>query len=110
MVRYPREARNSLDAVNNLRIRTNDGREVPLAAVVDAEFAPGINQIRRRERQRTVTVSAELTDNDAAANIRQELEEEFFPQWRERYPGISTGASAKPKARRNSSPRSSGCS
>lgn len=92
MVRYPREARNSLDAVNNLRIRTNDGREVPLAAVVDAEFAPGINQIRRRERQRTVTVSAELTDNDAAASIREELQEEFFPQWEERYPGISTGA------------------
>jgi len=92
MVRYPREARNSLDAVNNLRIRTADGREVPLAAVVDAEFAPGINQIRRRERQRTVTVSAELTSPDAAGDIRRELEEDFFPQWEERYPGISTGA------------------
>jgi len=91
MVRYPRAARNSLDAVNNLRIRTSDGREVPLAAVVDAEFAPGINQIRRRERQRTVTVRAELTNPDAGAAIRTELKENFFPQWKERYPGISTG-------------------
>lgn len=92
MVRYPREARNNLDSVNNLRIRTAEGREVPLAAVAEAEFAPGINRISRRERQRTATVSAELTDRDAASTIREELEENFFPQWRERYPGISTGA------------------
>ena len=92
MVRYPREARNSLDAINNLRIRTADGREVPLAAVAEAEFAPGINRIQRRERQRTVTVSAELTDPDAARQIRQELNETFFPQWEERYPGVSIGA------------------
>ncbi len=92
MVRYPQEARENLDSIRNLRIRTADGREVPLAAVAEAEFAPGINQIRRRERQRTVTVSAELTDRDAAGDIREELQDNFFPQWRERYPGLTTGA------------------
>ena len=40
MVRYPRELRDSLDAVRDLRIRTPDGREIPLAAVADVEFAP----------------------------------------------------------------------
>ncbi|TRO96261.1 efflux RND transporter permease subunit [Glycocaulis profundi] len=92
MVRYPRDARNSLDAVNNLRIRTPDGREIPLAAVADAEFAPGISRIQRRERQRTVRVSAELSDNDEARNIRRQLDEDFFPQWRERHPGVTIGA------------------
>ena len=92
MVRYPRADRNSLDAINNLRIRTADGREVPLASVVEVEFAPGINRIQRRERQRTATVSAELTDNEQAQIIREELDENFFPEWKERYPGLSTGA------------------
>lgn len=92
MVRYPEEARNSLDAINNLRIRTADGREVPLAAVAEAEFAPGISRIRRRERQRTVTVSAELSDPDMAREIRQDLQENFFPAWEERFPGVSVGA------------------
>lgn len=91
MVRYPREARNSLDAVNNLRIRTPDGREIPLAAVAEAEFAPGISRIQRRERQRTVRVSAELSDPDQGRAIRRQLEEDFFDQWRERYPGVSVG-------------------
>lgn len=92
MVRYPRELRHSLDAINNLRIRTADGREVPLMAVAEAEFAPGISRIRRRDRQRTVTVSAELTDPDAARDIREDLNENFFPEWRERHPGVSVGA------------------
>ena len=92
MVRYPKADRDNLDAINNLRIRTADGREVPLSAVAEAEFAPGIDRIRRRERQRTVTVSAELTNRDIAGEIRQDLRENFFPQWEERYPGISTGA------------------
>ncbi|WBQ14207.1 efflux RND transporter permease subunit [Hyphomonadaceae bacterium BL14] len=92
MVRYPRELRDSLDAVRDLRIRTPDGREIPLAAVADVEFAPGINRINRRERQRTVTVSADLSDEDAAGEIRRDLRENFFPAWRERYPGVSEGA------------------
>lgn len=92
MVRYPRELRDSLDAVRDLRIRTPDGREIPLAAVADVEFAPGINRINRRERQRTVTVSADLNDEDAAGEIRRDLRENFFPAWRERYPGVSEGA------------------
>ncbi|MBV5258269.1 efflux RND transporter permease subunit [Synechococcus moorigangaii CMS01] len=92
MVRYPRADRESLDAINQVRIRTADGREIPLAAVAQAEFAPGINRIQRRERQRTVRVSAEVSDPDAARAIRQQINEEFFPAWRERYPGVSVGA------------------
>ncbi|XBQ16184.1 MAG: efflux RND transporter permease subunit [Oceanicaulis sp.] len=91
MVRYPRELRDSLDAVRNLRIRTNDGREIPLSAVADVEFAPGINRINRRERQRTVTVSTELSDMEAAGEIRRDLRENFFPELEARYPGLSEG-------------------
>jgi len=92
MVRYPREARENLDAINQVRIRTPDGREIPLAAVAEAEFAPGINRIQRRERQRTVRVSAEVTDPDAARAIRRQITEEFIPDWQERFPGVSVGA------------------
>ncbi len=92
MVRYPRELRDSLDAVRDLRLRTPDGREIPLAAVADVEFAPGISRINRRERQRTVTVSAQLSDQDTAGDIRRDLRENFFPAWEARYPGVSTGA------------------
>ncbi len=90
-VRYPREARRSLQSLENFRIRTADGREIPLFAVADVEYGPGINRINRRERQRSVQVSAELTD-DIGSRIRQELYEDFFPTWKTRYPGVTIGA------------------
>ncbi len=91
MVRYPRELRENIDALYDVRIRTNDGREIPLSAVAEIEFAPGINRINRRERQRTVTVSTELTDPDSAGDIRRDLEENFWPEWERRFPGASEG-------------------
>ena len=100
MVRYPRELRDSLDAVRNLRIRTPDGREIPLAAVADVEFAPGINRIRRLERQRTVTVSTELTDPDAAGEIRRDLNENFFAELEARYPGLTEGEIGEAQSQR----------
>jgi len=91
MVRYPKALRENIDALDELRIRMPDGREIPLAAVAEVEYAPGINRINRRERQRTVTVSAELTDPDSAGEIRRDLQENFFPDWERRYPGVSEG-------------------
>jgi multidrug efflux pump subunit AcrB len=89
MIRFPREARASLDTLNDFRIRTSDGREVPLSAVAEVEFAPGLNRIRRRDRMRTVTVSAELSDPAARGEVNQSLEADFFPEWQARFPGVS---------------------
>ena len=91
MVRYPRDDRDSLDSLNNLRIRTADGREVPLEAVANIEFAPGIDRISRRNRERAVYVIAE-TRGDAAGDIRKELNEEFFPEFDRRHPQVSRDA------------------
>lgn len=89
MVRYPRETRESLDTLQDLRIRTNDGREVPLAAVAEVHYAPGLNRINRRDRMRTITVSAELTSQEARKAVMDDLNESFFPEWQSRFPGVS---------------------
>ncbi|WP_420431014.1 efflux RND transporter permease subunit [Hyphobacterium sp.] len=89
MLRFPTEARRSLDTLRNFRIRTADGREVPLMAVADVEFAPGLNRINRRDRMRTITVSAELSDPAARREIAQTMDENFWEGWEERHPGVS---------------------
>lgn len=89
MVRYPRETRTSLDSLRDLRIRTNDGREVPLGAVADLEFAPGLARINRRDRMRTAVVSAEARDGEVLGDIRRELDADFFPEWDQRHPGVN---------------------
>ncbi len=89
MIRLDEESRRSLDTLREIRIRTGDGREVPLSAVSDVEFAPGLNRINRRNGMRTVTVTAELSDPAARGTIETSLEGEFWPDWELRHPEVS---------------------
>ncbi|MEM6411842.1 MAG: efflux RND transporter permease subunit [Pseudomonadota bacterium] len=89
-VRYPRSDRESLDFLNNIRVRTGDGREVPLRTVADISFKNGVSQITRRERQRAVIVSAEVV-SDRIDEIRKELNEEFFPEFDRAHPDVIRG-------------------
>jgi multidrug efflux pump subunit AcrB len=89
MVRYPAEARSSLVSIETMRIRTVDGREVPLTAVADAEFAPSYKRIDRRDRQRSARITAELREGVDRAAIVKAFRQEFTPEWRRRHPGAA---------------------
>lgn len=88
MVRYPRSDRESLTTIQNMRIRTVDGREVPLSAVADAEFAPSFKRIERRDRKRSARVTAELREDVDRAAIMRTFNQEFVPEWNRRHPGV----------------------
>ena len=60
MVRYPEGERQSLGDLEDMRIRTADGTEVPFSAVANVEFGNGYSSIRRVNRQRVVTVTADV--------------------------------------------------
>src|SRR5210317_331780 len=90
-VRYPLESRRSIESLKNFRVRTSDGRELPLLAVADLEYAPGISRIQRWNGNRAARVSADLKEQ-VRDDIMKDLEENFFPEWEKRYPGIIRGA------------------
>lgn len=90
-VRYPEDVRRSLDSLDQMRVRTAEGREVPLFAVAEVEHAPSLKRIDRRERQRSAVVSAELGD-EARQSINDDLNKNFFPAWEKRWPGVTRGA------------------
>ena len=90
-VRYPLESRESIESLKSFRVRMPDGRELPLLAVADLEFTPGIKSIQRWNGSRAARVSAELKQS-VRDDIMQDLEENFFPQWEKRYPGVVRGA------------------
>ena len=73
MVRYPKEDRKNLDSIRNLRIRTIDGREIPIDQVAEFHFAPGINRIVRRNRMRSVTVRAEIKGDGGRGEIMEAM-------------------------------------
>ncbi|MEO0465316.1 MAG: efflux RND transporter permease subunit [Pseudomonadota bacterium] len=87
MVRLPESDRNDLDAIGDLRIRTTDGRQIPVSQVANFDFAPGINRIVRRDRTRSVSVFAELTD-DVRGQIIGDMEANYWPGFADRFPEI----------------------
>jgi len=89
MVRFPRNKRESVGDLENMRIRAPTGEIVPLLAVADLEMGTGFSSIRRVDRQRAVTVTAELDTTIAEpSKIVREVAMEFMPDLEKRYPGV----------------------
>ncbi len=90
MVRYPREERRSVADLENMRIRTPGGDEVPFESVAEISFGKGFSRISRLNRERTVTVSADIDSNIVEPQeIISEITEDFIPGLLSRYPGTS---------------------
>jgi multidrug efflux pump subunit AcrB len=98
-VRYPRDDRRNLESLDNLRIRTPDGREVPLSTVATVSYAPGVTELDRRQRQPTITVEAEAAADDRA-EIMRVLDEEFFPELDAAFPTVSRRGIGESEAQR----------
>jgi multidrug efflux pump subunit AcrB len=90
MVHYPIESRQSIESLKHFRVRTADGREVPLLSIAELEYAPGIKRIQRWNGNRAARVSADLKDS-IRDDIMKDLDENYFPDWEKRYPGIQRG-------------------
>jgi multidrug efflux pump subunit AcrB len=90
MVRYPRSQRRSLADLENLRVRTPDGGEVPFYAVARAERGRGFSTIVRANRRRVIDVTADVDPRRANANeIMAELRRTALPTLLSDYPGLS---------------------
>ncbi|MBP6701120.1 MAG: efflux RND transporter permease subunit, partial [Halioglobus sp.] len=90
MVRYTQAERQSLATLDNMRIRTPEGAEVPFLTVANAELGRGYASIRRADRQRIVSViadvdRAQITANDVIADLRAGAIQEIMQD----YPRIS---------------------
>jgi len=67
MVRYPVSQRRSLTDVENMRVRTAAGAEVPFAEVADVVLKRGYTTLRRAGRRSVITVTADVDEDVANA-------------------------------------------
>ena len=91
MVRLPKSARQNLDSIDNLRIRTADGREIPITQIAEFTYAPGINRILRRNRNRSVSVRAEVKGDGGRGEIMRDMAVNFWPGFERQFPDIERG-------------------
>jgi multidrug efflux pump subunit AcrB len=89
LVRYPENQRKSLGHVEEMRIRTPDGFEVPFRQVAQVEMLQGYASIQRAQRRRVIKVTADVDEKTTNANeVRQDLEKRYLPQLKNMYAGL----------------------
>ncbi len=82
MLRYPASERSKLDTLSNMWVRAQDGTEIPLEAVADVQLVPGFTTIRRADRKRNITLTANVEEGYDANAIIDEMLTDFLPQWK----------------------------
>ncbi|NIP19193.1 MAG: acriflavin resistance protein, partial [Xanthomonadales bacterium] len=89
MVRFPRDERDSVGYLENMRVRTPSGGRVPFHAVAEVELAESPTTIRRFDRERSVRVSAEVDkENYEPGKITDDILQKELPAVLASYPGI----------------------
>ncbi|KAA3619994.1 MAG: AcrB/AcrD/AcrF family protein [Calditrichaeota bacterium] len=81
MVRYPATERQSLGDLENMRIRTPNGGEIPFSTAAVASLDRGYAAINRTDRQRTISVTADVDLKVAVPNeIIADLRDNYLPK------------------------------
>ena len=92
MVRYPAEHRSSLEFLQDMRIHLADGRSVPFMEVATAEFVPGYTTLNRTDRQRVVSVYADVIHGAVApGEIVQQVTLNHRADINKRFPSVTLG-------------------
>ncbi len=89
LVRYPEDERRSLGNVEQMRIRTPAGHEVPFSQVASVDMERGYASIERARRMRVIKVMADVNEGVTNANeVRQHLVNNYLPDLQNRYSGL----------------------
>ncbi len=98
MLRYPVEDRRSLAALEKMRVRTADGREIPFPMVAEATVQRGYSSIDRSDRQRSLRVTATIDPGlTTPSDVFAQLQAGPLPRILASYPGLSYGLEGRQK-------------
>ncbi len=89
MVRYPQDDRRSLGNLENMRIRTPNGGEVPFGQVAQVEPGRGFASIKRVDRNRAVNVTASVDPAVTSSGaVIADLQARILPEILADHPGV----------------------
>ena len=89
IVRLPENERHSLSDLSKLRIRTQNGSEIPLFEAVDITIEQGYTKIKRYDRKRVLDVTADINKKKVNATTVMKEISEWMPSILKQYPTIS---------------------
>lgn len=91
MVRYPEKERSSVQNLENMPIKLNNGSYVPLHEVVDLEFVMSPTRLSYSNGIAAVLVAGKVNhDINEPGPIRNKINKEFMPDLLKKYPSVRT--------------------
>ncbi|MEZ5967171.1 MAG: efflux RND transporter permease subunit [Planctomycetota bacterium] len=90
MVRYPEEGRRSLGDLEDMRLRTPGGDEIPFAGAVVVDEGRGFSTIQRTDRARKVNVTAKVDAKETTpGDVIAALNTDVLPRLAAKHPGLT---------------------
>ena len=103
LVRYPEDERKSLGYVEEMRIRTPDGSEVPFGLLAEVKMEQGYASIQRTQRNRVIKITADVDETVTNAHeVRTILERGFLEDLKFNYPGLRYSMEGEGKEQKES--------
>jgi multidrug efflux pump subunit AcrB len=88
MVRFPKDDRRTLASLEEMKIRTPQGDEVPVLQVIELESGRGPAVIERTDRQRSIKVTADVEPGVNANEVVTAFTEKTLAAIPQRFPGV----------------------
>ncbi|MBT8326861.1 MAG: efflux RND transporter permease subunit [Bacteroidia bacterium] len=89
-VRFDDEQRSSIYDLEDTRIRTLDGKEIPLRELADFSIKRGVVAINHLDGQKQVTIEAEVSNNQVSAPVViAQIRDEIIPEILAKHQSIS---------------------
>lgn len=87
-VRYPLEDRNSVSDLEDMKIKTMTGLQIPLQEIATFKFGRAPESLKRKDGQRIIKVDAEAEFNDSVAVLNTRINNEIVPKLTQLYPDV----------------------
>lgn len=87
-VRYPLEDRNSFSDLENMKIKTIGGLQIPLQDIAIFTFGRAPENLTRKDGQRIVKVDAEAEYNDSVATLNTRINDDLVSKLTQLYPDV----------------------
>lgn len=89
LVRFPRQERISEYSLEEMVLQTPKGTEILLRDAVYISRGRSYTDINRRNGQRIVTVTADVSPRSQAGQILNSIKAEILPELQQKYPGLA---------------------
>ena len=89
-VRYTEDDRDALSKLKDIRIRTNNGTNIPLREIAEFSIERGVININRLDGQKEIRVEADIANSKVSTSeVTTLLQEEIVPEILKSYPTVT---------------------